>query len=399
MKKIKIKKRPNEKQREFKFHRLVLPNMIRFIVLAVIGLMVLYSLVNYGIVSGEPETETVNKFNYSYSQEGKFDNNIYLLENTIYDNATKLPSGGTAFRSIIDYVDSYFNYSYSSNEQSQVHLSYTLEAVLQTSLWTKTYALSSENIIEKIDTRISFSLPFDLNYETYEEIIKQINEETETSAKDPQLTIQCKIEGYAKIKDDKKTLDYTPMMTLLLNGNTLEITTSMGNSFTYQDTVRETKTLQNVIDDKAKWTNFAILFLILLVLTFILTVADTPDMDDIDRMVDKIKKKYGEWIVEVDKIPKRAVGSELISMKSIDDLIKTSEELGKPMIHYQNKDTHIFYVLDDTNHYEYTFAENGKINKSVRCPQCSTKIEINGFPGETVDLECPNCHKKGSTEI
>ena len=73
-------------------------------------------------------------------------------------------------------------------------------------------------------------------------------------------------------------------------------------------------------------------------------------------MIKKITKKYGEWIVEVEKPPKRALRAEVISIKTLGDLIKISEELGKPVLHYVSsgkKTKHAFYVIDESLRYEH----------------------------------------------
>jgi len=49
-------------------------------------------------------------------------------------------------------------------------------------------------------------------------------------------------------------------------------------------------------------------------------------------------------------------------MKSIDDLIKISEELGKPVIYYESDDdgTYSYFVLDENVHYKYALYDKEK---------------------------------------
>ena len=58
-------------------------------------------------------------------------------------------------------------------------------------------------------------------------------------------------------------------------------------------------------------------------------------------------------MVEVNKPPKRTLGSENIEVKSLEDLIKISEELGKPVIYYNDGTKHNFYILDESVQYQY----------------------------------------------
>ena len=115
-------------------------------------------------------------------------------------------------------------------------------------------------------------------------------------------------------------------------------------------------------------------------------------------MVKKIRKKYDEWIVETEKRP-MVKGAEVIPMKSLEDLVKISEELGKPVIYYKSppdlEEKHTFYVLDETVHYEYVLTDNEKIKKTARCSKCNTKVSYEEYPWENIYVTCPNCGSKG----
>ena len=40
-------------------------------------------------------------------------------------------------------------------------------------------------------------------------------------------------------------------------------------------------------------------------------------------------------------------------------------------------------------------GENNIITKKVACPHCQNEIDIQGYPGQTVEINCPNCDAKG----
>ena len=40
-------------------------------------------------------------------------------------------------------------------------------------------------------------------------------------------------------------------------------------------------------------------------------------------------------------------------------------------------------------------GENDIITKKVACPHCKNEINIQGFPGQTVEITCPKCNAKG----
>ena len=52
---------------------------------------------------------------------------------------------------------------------------------------------------------------------------------------------------------------------------------------------------------------------------------------------------------------------EQVSMNSIDDLIKISDELGKPVVHRsggRSGDAESYYVIDGNTKYEYSFSKS-----------------------------------------
>ena len=76
-------------------------------------------------------------------------------------------------------------------------------------------------------------------------------------------------------------------------------------------------------------------------------------------------KKYNEWIVEENQKPK-SKNMDIIKTKTIDDLIKTSEELGKPVIYYKSKDNkHNFYVIDEKTRYEHIIELTKNKEKNI----------------------------------
>ena len=54
-------------------------------------------------------------------------------------------------------------------------------------------------------------------------------------------------------------------------------------------------------------------------------------------------------------LPKRPMKTEVLRVKTIDDLVKISEELGKPIIFYESEDktTYSYYVIDEDIFYKF----------------------------------------------
>jgi hypothetical protein len=78
-----------------------------------------------------------------------------------------------------------------------------------------------------------------------------------------------------------------------------------------------------------------------------------------EREIEKIRKKYGTRIAE--SISNSEIEGEMpVSMNSMEDLIKISDELGKPIVHQSGGslgDVESYYVIDGNTKYEYSFSK------------------------------------------
>jgi hypothetical protein len=78
-----------------------------------------------------------------------------------------------------------------------------------------------------------------------------------------------------------------------------------------------------------------------------------------DREADRVKKKYGGWIVDTVNLPSHA-DDRVIPLNSLEDLIKVAEETGKPVIHKMSttsKGEHTYHVFDGLTRYDYTLMQ------------------------------------------
>ena len=91
---------------------------------------------------------------------------------------------------------------------------------------------------------------------------------------------------------------------------------------------------------------------------YIFTENDFTKLTEDEKKIKQVLKKYKEWIVEIQKAPKRSIASEVIKTKSIEDLIKTSEELNKPILHLTTEEIDCFYVVDEEICYTFLFHKN-----------------------------------------
>ena len=343
-----------------KIERKKIPTMYRTAVIVVMGILALSSLYSAVAVTGE-EATTMEKSVpvYSYVHTGNFNYIAYLNNNTVYNFTTIRPGQATIFKQITDHLDMTFNYKFTGDQPTTISGSYTLIAEIQTedNLWTRTYTLIPKTTF----VNNSFNLNFELNTTKYEAIVAAINNEIGITATNPTLVIRCEITVSAKTSAGVAYNSFTPTLTIPLFGNILEINGGLLQTKNGEltETIKVNIPEEDVSGERTGSLVLAGVFFLPIIPVALFTQNDDTKISQIDKQIKKIKKKYGEWIVEVNKLPKRPEGSELIHMKSMDDLVKISEELGKPVINYKSESQgYAFIVFDENIHYIYLLKDN-----------------------------------------
>ena len=86
------------------------------------------------------------------------------------------------------------------------------------------------------------------------------------------------------------------------------------------------------------------------------------ELSQTDKEALRVKKKYGVQMAEAtSQTPLK--GEKVISIGSMEDLIKVAGELGKPIIHQAPttpEQAHAYYVFDGAARYQYLPATGGK---------------------------------------
>jgi hypothetical protein len=106
---------------------------------------------------------------------------------------------------------------------------------------------------------------------------------------------------------------------------------------------------------KRHYSLAALVLCLIILIVFAYTILATKP-EGKGREADRIKKKYGDWIVDTVNLPSRA-DDRVISLNSLEDLIKVAEEIGKPVIHKMSttpKREHTYHVFDGATRYDYT---------------------------------------------
>jgi hypothetical protein len=332
------------------------------VILGLIGILLLFSAVNtYRAYQTPTTTQQVTPL-LQYNHTGQYDYTVYLKNNTVYNTTSLRPGIGTYFTKLITHINASFSYTFQIDKDATITGEYTLQASIQTNLWTKTYLLVPRTSFNAQGRTARFTTLFPVNCTSYEELLAKINEETGVPAQSPKLIIQCTVVVYATTANATSSSVFSPSINVSLNQKTLEFSKNLTSYLPGVVTTNSTVTHEEVPTQRILWTALSLIFLASMPLFMFITTSRTPPENDTHKELRKIKKKYGEWIVETTTRPEQPK-TQVISVKSLEDLSKVSEELGKPILLYESPDEkeYRFYILEDSLMYEYELKLEDKV--------------------------------------
>ncbi len=375
-----------------------IPMTIRIAVIAILCIIVTVSAYSaYASHNKLPTTIEENVTICNYIHSGKFNYIAHLKNNSVYETLELYPGQGIIFKKITDHINGSFTYRFDCDQTADIEGHYTVLAKVQTDIWEKEFTVVPETSFSHNGFIASFNTNFPINYTYFEDIVTYINNETGVTAAEPTLIMECNVLLSADITNRNIDESFSPSISVLLGDDIVEIKGKL--SQTQSGALEKTESVYYQPDESEQrniWMSSSLIFCIILIGFAVLTTAKIPSKDITARQLKKIKKKYGEWIVETEKLtPPKDV--KVVSVNLLDDLVKLSEELGKPVIHStpMPNEKHIFYVFDEAMSYQYVLPTGEQLKKITRCPKCQTKITCEGTPGEKTHVICPVCGNNG----
>ena len=379
--------------------RIKLQREVRLSVIAVIGILIVVSAYSTYAAYQQPTTSEETQTAVGYTHTGTYDYDVYLLPNSLFTTSVLGPGQGTFFEKLVDHINASYTYTFLTSQPSTISGTYEVAAEVQTNMWTKEFPLVSKTNFNS-SSQARFTIDFPIDTVQFENYIDNINNQTGVAATDSVLVITCRVFLSADTEYGGINEVFSPSIQVSLGGNIINIDGTLTNTQT--DTLETTVETDHpeVLTQRNNWTIASILFAAIFIIFALATKSFTEPEHAAVKELKKIMKKYGEWIVETDKLlPQKDV--KIVSVNSLDDLVKLSEELGKPVIHstpIPNGD-HVFYVFDDAMSYQYVLPAGEQIKKVTRCPKCGTKITSRGTPGKKTHVACPSCGNKGIVEF
>jgi hypothetical protein len=338
-------------------HRKKIPTTIRTTIVGLLLILLLASATAVFISYQTPEIKTIETPLLHYEQNGRFDYIVSLKNNTVYHNQTTLyPGEAILFNQLLNHINASFSYNFRINQTAEITGNYSIDAILQTNLWNTSYPLVPTTPFREYGTTINTAILFPINYTFYDTLLKKINNETGIQAQNPLLIIQSHIMLSATNENGTVINSFNPSISISLNQKIIDITKNLTSHQSGILTKNTNITQQNILQQRFEWSILSLVFLISIPLILLFTKNTTNMENKAHNELKKIKKKYGEWIVETNTYPE-STNVKRIQISSLDDLVKISEIVGKPILMYVSTVVFYnrFYVVDENTMYEYIF--------------------------------------------
>jgi len=350
------------------------------LVLAVLIILLAFSAYLIYFFHDKPLTRSRYVANCEYRQQANYNYVAFLKPSVIYENRNTLLAGETAYRSLIKSLNISLTYNFTSNPPpNHVEITYGISAVLEAEgQWSKQFVLTSEKTQNTPDIKETYQL----NLTEIEELIKTIEKETDTRASTYYYKIVPKIHLNSSINEVSIIEEYTPTLQIKLAPTILEFTglshtkpESIENQETYEATwsfAGLTTTVRNM-----GYFSYALVLLFSSCLTFTVwrmqKIPPPPFMET-------IKQEHREKIIEAKEPLTQKIEKATITVESVEDLVKVSEETFKPIIHETTTikkgkvKRHTLYVLDTDIKYEFVVEELTESSQKAT----QTKIQTRG---------------------
>lgn len=346
-----------------KYFKIILIGIISILVTTII--FVLYKTITYPITK-----EQKNKV-FNYKNIGLVDYKVFLRPNVLYSENAVLPEGNVFISELVNNIILTFKYDFEGERSADIKGDYEISAVVegftgndkdQKVIWRKVFPIIKKEAFEAKDKSLSFEKEVSINYQDYEKFARTVLESTKVSS---QVRMTVAMNVNLKATTDKGIIEkrVSPSLRIPLVSNYFEIVKNQTQPKTeaIEETVKVTVPVSKVT--VAIYIVVILIFIAGLLFLIFFVEATTTVYNPVEKELKKIIKNYGERMVAFDDHISFNC-QNYYKVCSMEDLIKLSDELSRPIMYKFNSDIneiYEFFVFDDQS--VYTFDARLKISE------------------------------------
>ncbi|OGO78253.1 MAG: hypothetical protein A2Y23_15590 [Clostridiales bacterium GWB2_37_7] len=332
--------------------------VILLLIIAVISGLLFMAVKNPGV---KEEKETL--LNYSNKTDLKY--RVFLKPNPLY-NSDSLEEDKLYITSFVNYIKTNFQYIFNADKPVDIKGDYEILAVVEgyTSeedkvkvIWQKEFNLSPKTAFESKDSKISIDKEITFSLDEYNSFATQISE---TAKLNMPVRMSVVMSVNLQASDGKNNIEkkLAPAITIPLDTSYFEIVKSGVEE--KAEAVEETKQIQLPVNRNMIIAYGIIAGIAFLALLYVLIfVKGNAPVDIFKKQLNKIFKAHGSRLVAINNEIGTSFGM-YYKVKSIEDLVRIADELGKPIMYKYSTDSKEitkFYIHDDKSMYSFNLKD------------------------------------------
>lgn len=328
-------------------------------------LVILIALISYLLFNeiNNPGVEEQEKSIYEYSNKATANYKVHLKPNNLYKGTT-MEEGQMYITEFVDQISTNFNYNLTGESPAEITGKYSVSAQVsgfinegekKINVWVKDFPLIVNKNIISSDGTLTIKENIKLNLNEYNTFVTEIKEASKLTV---QSVLTLKMDVEVKGTTEKGTFEemVSPNLTIPLNVSMFEIS---GNSnVDNPGSIDETIMVQLPVDKKQVILYGVILGILCVLAIFMLVFTKgITAIDPLEKELKKIIKKHGDRLValiyDIDVTSNRSV-------RSFEDLVRISDEMGKPILYKYNenfREIEKFYVTNEDEIYMFDLKD------------------------------------------
>lgn len=332
------------------------------IILVLILCIGITSFLTYKVLYSNETVESKNPL-YTYNSKGQVNYSVFLKPNKI--NEGKIQGEDEVYiMEYVDYMDIAFNYEFQGEQPADISGDYTISAIIEgyvgndenrKIIWDKEFPLTGRKMFNSNDGHINLKENIKLALQSYNDFGTEIAKETKIDSQNI-MTVVMNI-NLKGLTDKGEIVEVIkPSIMFPINSPMFEVSGNkeFDNPGAIVETIMIPKPLEiNILIFHAVILGILVIGLILL----LLLTKGQAFTDPMERQLRLIFRKHGDRMVALDSA---IIAANPRVVRSIDDLIRIADELGKPILYKYSdnyKDMTKFYVINEEEKYVLDIEE------------------------------------------
>lgn len=357
--------------------------------IAIVGVL---SILSFNTYKNPGSNETKASL-YKYVSQGAVNYEVLLKPNSLYD-AGKLGEDQVYLSNLVESIDTTYSYGFSGERAAEIKGTYEIHAVIEgysgegdkvITLWKKEVPLVAKTSFEANDNKFSITKKIPISLIDINNITKKISDESKVTAQ-TKVTTFMNVELSAKTDQGIIEKKSTASLEIPLSGTYFKITKTQNES--KPEALEKTNKVQQPINGMLLTMLGIGIIIAVMVFLVLLLRTQSVEVDSFGKKLKKIFKKHGTRLVALNS--EIVAGYDLQSnVHSMDDLVRISDELGRPIIYQHSdhyKDRLTFWVMDEDRYYVYELEETESSGHYLR-ERVQTSAATKGRAGDGVTLD------------